>query len=261
MIRTLLALSGALLAFHMTFAASASATAADQVAPVYELRIYTCEPGKLAALHARFRDHTMRIFTKHGMENVAYWTPTDEPTSSNTLVYLLRHQSRDAAKASWKAFGADPEWRDVARASREQHGKILAKRPFSMFLAATDYSPDIKPAQCDKLYELRVYIAPPGKLDALHARFRDHTDHIFAKHGLKAFAYWEPTDEPQSENTLYYVLEFADRAQAGKAWKAFVADPEWQAAQKASEVNGPLLAQRPESTYMRPTDYSPSAAD
>ncbi len=257
MIRTLLAFIGALLTLTVTFATAACA----QEAPVYELRIYTCEPGKLDALHERFREHTMRIFKNHGMENVAYWTPTDEPKSANTLVYLLRHQSRDAARASWQAFGADPEWKKVARDSREKHGKILAKRPFSKFLAATDYLPDIKPAQRDKLYELRVYIAPPGKLDDLHARFRDHTDHIFAKHGMKAFAYWEPTEKPQSENTLYYVLEFADRAQAGNAWKAFVDDPEWQTAKKASEENGPLLAKRPESTYMRPTDYSPSAAE
>ncbi len=257
MIRTLLALSGALLTLNVTLTAAAPA----EEGPVYELRIYTCEPGKLAALHERFRDHTMRIFKNHGMENVAYWTPTDEPKSANTLVYLLRHQSREAAKASWQAFGADPAWKKVARASREKHGKILAKRPFSVFLAATDYSPDIKPAPQGKLYELRVYTAPPGKLGDLHTRFRDHTDHIFAKHDMKAFAYWKPTDEPQSENTLYYVLEFTDRAQAGKAWKAFIDDPEWQAAQKASEANGPLLAKRPESTYMRPTDYSPSASD
>lgn len=231
------------------------ASAADT--SVYELRIYTCEPGKLGALHERFRNHTMRIFEKHGIVNVAYWVPTDVPKSANTLVYLLRHKSRDAAKASWKAFLDDPDWKAVAKASQEKDGKILAQPPVSVYLTPTDYSPDVKPARKDKLYELRVYTAAEGKLDALHARFRDHTDKLFAKHGMMAYAYWKPTDEPQAGTAMYYVLETPSRDRAKESWKAFAGDPEWDAARKASEANGSLLAQRPESTYLTPTDYSP----
>ena len=87
-------------------------------AEVYELRTYTTNEGKLDDLNARFRDHTMRLFRKHGMESVGYWVPVDEPKSKNTLIYILRHKSRDAARASWKAFLSDPEWRKVARESQ-----------------------------------------------------------------------------------------------------------------------------------------------
>src|SRR5206468_2123828 len=97
------------------------------------------EPGKLPALHARFRDHTLKLFEKHGMQNVIYWTPTDPEKSQNTLVYVISHESMDAAKASWDAFGKDPEWQKV-RAESEKDGKIVAKVE-RVYLMATDYSP------------------------------------------------------------------------------------------------------------------------
>src|SRR5262245_17602672 len=105
---------------------------------VFELRTYTTHPGKLDALNARFRDHTTRIFKKHGMENIGYWVPQDEPTHGNTLVYIIAHKSRDAAKKSWDAFRADPEWKKVS-AESEVNGKIVAKVE-SVFLDPTDYS-------------------------------------------------------------------------------------------------------------------------
>src|ERR1700757_1156924 len=77
---------------------------------VYELRIYHAAPGKLPDLLARFRDHTIKLFEQHGMESVAYWAPLDEPQKSNTLIYILRHPSREAADANWKSFRDDPNW-------------------------------------------------------------------------------------------------------------------------------------------------------
>src|SRR5216684_2384930 len=106
---------------------------------VFEMRTYTTHPGKLDALNARFRDHTTRIFKKHGMENVGYWVPQDEPAHSNTLVYIIAHKSREDAKKSWEAFRADPEWQKVSKES-EADGKIVAKVE-SVFADATDYSP------------------------------------------------------------------------------------------------------------------------
>src|SRR5690348_9800908 len=104
-------------------------------APVYELRVYTVHPGKMPDLLTRFRDHTCAIFVKHGMENVGYWLPVDK-TDGDKLYYILKHQSREAAKASWQAFGTDPEWKAVATAS-EANGKIVAKVE-STYLALTD---------------------------------------------------------------------------------------------------------------------------
>ena len=93
---------------------------------IYELRTYTCEPGKLDALKARFRDHTVRIFNKHGMESVGYWVPEDPERSSNTLIYILAHPSREAADKNWKEFADDPEWKKV-QAESEANGKIVQK--------------------------------------------------------------------------------------------------------------------------------------
>ena len=106
---------------------------------VYELRTYTCNEGKLELLEARFRDHTIKLFQKHGIESVGYWVPTDGPEAENTLIYILRHKSRDAAKKSWKAFINDSAWKKVAKETQKD-GKFLAKRPESVYMKATDYS-------------------------------------------------------------------------------------------------------------------------
>jgi NIPSNAP len=119
---------------------SGPAAASAQAAPrVFELRTYTAPDGKLADLHQRFRDHTLRIFARHGMTNVIYLSPQDAPLSSNTLIYLLAHPSREAAKKSWSAFASDPEWKKVASES-QINGRILSKAE-SIYLDPTDYSP------------------------------------------------------------------------------------------------------------------------
>ena len=105
---------------------------------VFELRTYTTLEGKLPNLLARFRDHTIRIFEKHGMTNVGYWVPQDAPRSQNTLIYVLAHKSREDAKKSWAAFRADPEWQKVQKAS-EAGGKIVEKVE-SVFMEPTDFS-------------------------------------------------------------------------------------------------------------------------
>ena len=106
---------------------------------VYELRTYTAPEGKLGELNSRFRDHTIRIFNKHGMKSVLYMTPQDAPDSANTLIYVLEHPSRDAAKKAWADFQADPEWVKVA-ADSQVNGRIVSK-VVSVFGDPTDYSP------------------------------------------------------------------------------------------------------------------------
>ena len=106
---------------------------------VFEIRTYTTEEGKLDALLARFRDHTTTLFKKHGMTNIGYWTPADAPLSRNTLIYILAHPSREAAKKNWEEFRDDPEWKKV-RDESEAKGKIVSKVE-SVFTEATDFSP------------------------------------------------------------------------------------------------------------------------
>jgi hypothetical protein len=108
---------------------------------VYELRVYHAYEGKLDDLLARFRNHTITIFNRHGMESVAYWTPTDDPLKGKTLVYILRHPSREAATANWAAFRADPEWKQVSVAS-EANGKLVESTE-STFLKLTDFAPKV----------------------------------------------------------------------------------------------------------------------
>ena len=106
---------------------------------VYELRTYTTLPGRLPALNKRFAEHTMKLFEKHGMKNEVYWIPTDPAKKDNTLIYVVSHASREAADASWKAFGADPEWQK-ARDASEADGKIVEK-VVREYMTLTDYSP------------------------------------------------------------------------------------------------------------------------
>jgi NIPSNAP len=106
---------------------------------VYELRTYTTLPGRLPALHKRFAEHTLKLFEKNGMRNEMYWTPSEGEKKDNTLIYLISHESQEAADKSWKAFGADPEWQK-ARAASEADGKIVDKVE-RVFMTLTDYSP------------------------------------------------------------------------------------------------------------------------
>jgi hypothetical protein len=108
---------------------------------VYELRVYHTPEGKLPDLLARFRDHTMALFEKHAIKNIAYWTPTDEPLQGKTLIYLIAHPSREAATANWDAFRKDPEWVSV-REKSEANGKIVEKVD-STFMTMTDFSPKL----------------------------------------------------------------------------------------------------------------------
>jgi len=129
------------------------------------------------------------------------------------------------------------------------------------FLQARDESPSAEGkrqgdamAESSKVYELRIYHAVPGKLDSLVARFRDHTDKLFAKHGIKSVAYWTALDEPAKSSTFFYILEHPSREAAAANWKAFQDDPEWKAVKAKSEENGPLV-EKIDSTFLTLTDF------
>ena len=113
-----------------------------------------------------------------------------------------------------------------------------------------------QPASSNTVYELRVYHAADGKLDDLLARFRDHTNRIFAKHHMRSIAYWVPIQDPAKSNTLIYILEHPSREEAITNWKAFEDDDEWKAVKAKSEANGKLV-DHVDSTYMALTPWSP----
>jgi len=131
-----------LVTFAATFALQGlcmSTTVAAEENRLFELRTYTTHPDRLDALHTRFRDHTNRLFKKHGMQLIAYWTPVEGDEAKNTLVYVLAYPNREAREESWKAFRNDAEWKKVYAESKVD-GPIVMKVD-SKFLTPTDYSP------------------------------------------------------------------------------------------------------------------------
>lgn len=235
------------------------ASLAAEDGPVFEMRTYYANEGKLDDLLTRFRDHTVALFEKHGMENVGYFVPEENP--DNTLVYFLSYPSREARKASWEGFTSDPKWKEVFAASRV-NGKLVAKVE-SSFLTLTDYSPKlrIKKSKKPRLFELRTYTAAEGKLSHLDYRFANDTIGIFEKHGMTNVAYWHPMPDQEGHgNTLVYLLAFKDAKAHEKAWAGFRADPEWKAAAARSKerANGGLLVKNGvQSQMLRSVDFSP----
>lgn len=226
---------------------------------VYEMRIYYAAPGKLDALHARFRDHTMKLFEKHGMVNLGYWVPIENTESK--LIYILSYPSREAREKSWKEFMADADWQKAYKAS-EVNGKLVSKAE-SFFMTPTDYSPAIKSPEnkAPRVFELRTYTATPGKLDNLNARFRDHTLKLFQKHGMTNVGYWNlAKDQKGADDTLIYILAHKSKEAAQASFDGFRKDPDWVAARKASEekASGSLtVVDGVKSVFMTATDYSP----
>jgi hypothetical protein len=139
-VKKLVLSAAAMFAVGLIGFAAGVTVAQEKTNRVFELRTYTVLPGRLPALHKRFSEHTMKLFERQGMRNEMYWVPTDDAHKDNTLIYLLSHESQEAADRSWKAFVADPEWIKVRDAS-EADGKILAKAPDRVFMKMTDYSP------------------------------------------------------------------------------------------------------------------------
>jgi hypothetical protein len=107
-----------------------------------------------------------------------------------------------------------------------------------------------------RVFEMRTYHTHPGMMQALHERFRKHTNRLFEKHGMTLIGFWSPLDAKQAEEKMVYILAYPSKEAADRSWKAFREDPDWIAAKSASEKNGPLVA-KVESVYLRPTDYSP----
>ena len=249
----------AALAAVMIGPAAVRAAEPAKEARFFELRTYFAAPGKLDALQARFRDHTLKLFEKHGMTNIGYWLPLTN--TENTLVYLLAYPDRETREKSWKAFSADPDWQ-AARTASEKDGKLVLKAE-SLFLNPTDFSPAVTPAASaePRVFELRQYTCEPGRQAALLARFREHTLGLFAKHGMTNVGYWTPADKDKgAEDQLVYLLAHKSLDAHDASFKEFRADPEWVSVKKASEdkAGGPLtVTNGVKSTLLLPADFSP----
>jgi len=234
--------------------------AAEKDTRVFEMRTYTAAPGKLDDLHARFRNHVVKLLGKHGIKDLGYWVPINN--TENKVIFVLMYPSREARETAWKSFGADPDW-VKAKTESEANGKLVEKVD-QRFLTATDYSPLAQPSigKGERVFELRTYTTTPNNLPLLHARFRDHTVGLFAKHGMSNFVYWQlMPDQAGAENTLIYLLAHASQDAAKASFAGFRADPDWVAARKASEEKGGGSLTVPDgvkSLFLKATDYSPT---
>lgn len=242
-----------------TLLAAMSLAAADT--PVYELRVYTANEGKLPDLLKRFQDHTLKLFEKHGITNLGYFVPLDKENGADTRLYvLLSHKSREAGEASRKAFMEDPAWIALQKES-EASGKILAKPPEITYLKTTAYSPEVKvgAGAGPRVFELRTYTTAEGKLDSLHARFKDHTMALFKKHGMTNLPYFTPLDADKgAANTLIYFLAHDSKEAGLKSFGAFRTDADWVKAKGESEKDGSLTVKDGvKSVYLKATDFSP----
>jgi hypothetical protein len=232
-----------------------SAVTYGQDTKYYEMRTYHCNEGKRPDLINRFQDHTVQLFEKNGIENIAYFIPTDE--SNNTLTFVLAYPGRESRDVLWNKFANDPEWQKAYKES-EVNGPLVAKVD-QVFMTV---APELTKTTIRKLpspqgiFELRTYYMHPGRVDAINARFRDHTIALFEKHGMTNVVYWYSVEKDDSQPKLIYLLAHKSEEAAKKSFDAFREDPAWKKAREESEASGPIV-QKVESVYFKPLPFSP----
>jgi hypothetical protein len=218
----------------------------------FEMRTYTTNEGKRPDLIKRFQDHTLRLFEKNGIENVAYFLPTDE--ADQTLTFILGYPSEESRDELWNKFANDPEWK-VAQKASEANGPLVKKVDQVFMVWAPGLNDTPKPSPSG-IFQMRMYYCFPGKIENIQARFRDHTRALFAKQGLKNYPYWLTVEKDGSQPKLVYLLGHSDQVEFDAAFKRFVADPEWLKARDASEAVGKIV-EKIDSKYLNALPFSP----
>lgn len=223
---------------------------------LYELRTSKAAYSGMPALHARFREHTLSLFERHGMENVAYWTNA-VGGRNDELTYLLRYDSMAAREVAWAGFMADPDWQGVFKETNAAAGGLLSEWIDNRFLIPTDFSPADHggPSDSPRLFEWRSYTASLDRMSELLARFRETAMPKFAEHGATSIGYWLNAVGGRNDE-LQYCLAFNDMTHREAAFASFGADPEWQRVRSESNANGNLVAHL-SNRFLVATDYSP----
>jgi hypothetical protein len=226
-----------------------------KTSPVYELRIYHCEPGRLETLNARFRNHTTGLFEKHGMKNIGYWVPSTDAVNHD-LYYILEHASVEAKAASWKAFIADPAWAKV-RDESEKDGKIIKSIESIDLKLNPELTSKIKYKNKgpEALFEMRTYYILPNRYPNIVARFRDHTRKLFEDTGIKNVMYFDTIEKDGAQPKLLYFVAHKDAAAAKASWDTFRKNPKWIQVRDQSELSGKIV-EKVVPVYLKPLDYS-----
>ncbi len=218
----------------------------------FEMRTYTTNEGKRPDLIKRFQDHTLRLFEKNGIENVAYFLPTDE--ADPTLTFILGYPSEESRDDLWNKFANDPEWQAAYKAS-EANGPLVKKVDQVFMVWAPGLNDTPKPTQSG-IFQLRTYHCFPGKIENIQARFRDHTRALFEKQGLKNYPYWLTVVKDGTQPKLVYLLGHSDRAAFDAAFERFRTDPEWTKARDASEASGKIV-EKVDAKHLKALPFSP----
>jgi hypothetical protein len=217
----------------------------------FELRIYENYRGKLDGTLERFRSDIVRLFEKHGLAPLGFWT-TKADNRSDVMVYLLAAPSKESFDQSTQSFSNDPEFKAAFAASTEKHGNTV-KKIDSLAMKATDWSPLFSPERKfpTRTFELRIYDVKSGRMDGYLASYRDHRLALFEKHGLESLGFWTVNDQDK----FVMLIAHENEAAIKEAKDAYHADPDWSRATKPLEKGGTPTGSV--TTYILiPTDFS-----
>ena len=218
----------------------------------FEIRKYYANPGKLDALIKRFQDHTVALFEKSGMENIAYFLPVEN--NDNSLTYILGYPDEEARERMWNQFMNDPEWQKAYKESIVD-GALVAKIDQTFMTLAPGLNEMPMPSESG-IFQLRIYTCFDGKIDDLITRFKDHTQNLFERQGLKNYPYWLTTEKEGAQPKLVYLIGHKDQAAFEAAFQAFLKDPDWVKARDASEANGKIV-EKVDATFFKTLPFSP----
>lgn len=244
---TFLALLGVLISFS-----SYSQQAANIKSTYFEVRKYYANPGKLPDLIKRFQNHTVALFEKSGMENIAYFVPVEN--NDNSMTYILGYPDEATRDRMWDKFMNDPEWKKAYQESIVD-GALVAKIDQTFMTLAPGLNDRMMPTSSG-VFQLRIYTCYDGRIDNLIARFKDHTQELFERQGLKNYPYWLTSEKEGGQSKLVYLLGHEDQAAFEAAFQRFLKDPDWVAARDASEADGKIV-EKVDATFFKTLPFSP----
>lgn len=236
----------------MFFALGGYAQQLNGTSTYFEIRKYYANEGKLPDLIKRFKDHTLGLFEKSGMENIVYFLPLDN--TDNSLTYILGYPDEKARDVMWGKFANDPEWQKAKKAS-EVNGALVKSVDQTFMKLAPGLNESPIP-QSSGVFQMRIYTCFDGRLDNLVRRFKDHTQDLFAKQGLKNYPYWITVEKDGSQPKLVYLLGDKDQASFEANFQNFAKDPEWVRAKEMSEADGKIV-EKVDAIFFKTLPFSP----
>ncbi len=218
----------------------------------FEIRKYYAHDGKLEELIARFENHTMAIFERIGMENIAYFLPLEN--DDNSLTYILGYPDKASRDRMWNTFMADQEWIQAYQKSTENGA--LVKRVEETFMVLAPGLNSLPKPLPSGVIQLRTYTCFDGKLFDLQRRFKDHTQALFERQDFRNYLYWVTDEEDGSQAKLIYLLGHRNELAFNQSFQNFLKDPDWVSARDASEANGKLV-EKVDAVMLKTLPFSP----